>query len=227
MKSQVTIGMGEAPVKGALLQLKEKEVLDDSSNATKGLNLPRVKLSNKNSLYPMFLNNPEDPASGANMDYSVDKLTLDRQHTGLMVYNLTIDPSNGFEPGIFMWNGKTWLSVTGSANPVSNQNSGFFYMPSFNLPINGMGIQRSFDLYAEYKKQFTASGNTHFISSNGTMQEIPNIFDRDKLDYVVTNYDDTLITILSISDKGIMEYIPLSSVIPDGTFINIVLVIKN
>lgn len=41
VNAQVTIGSDETPVQGALLDLKE------SGNTTKGLGLPRVKLTNR------------------------------------------------------------------------------------------------------------------------------------------------------------------------------------
>lgn len=56
MQAQVTIGLGEEPATGSVLQLKEiAQVTDDSHNSYKGLALPRVNLSNKIQLFPMFL----------------------------------------------------------------------------------------------------------------------------------------------------------------------------
>jgi hypothetical protein len=50
----VTIGSTNEPVAGAILQLKEKEVNDGSPNSNKGIELPRVELTDKNQLFPMF-----------------------------------------------------------------------------------------------------------------------------------------------------------------------------
>ena len=66
--SQVTIGMGEAPVGGALLQLKETE--SNNTNANKGLGLPRVKLTSETNLYPMFASNPDDDIPTPNEMYN-------------------------------------------------------------------------------------------------------------------------------------------------------------
>ena len=73
VSAQVTIGMGEAPTEGSLLQLKENSVADDGPNSTKGLGFPRVSLTHKGDHRPMF-------PSGTSLE---QKLI----HTGLVVYN--------------------------------------------------------------------------------------------------------------------------------------------
>jgi len=107
--AQVTIGTGEEPVGGALLQLKDKENISDGSmNAIRGMVLPRVNLSEKKQLFPMFLNNPEAPGSGANSEYSTNKSSLDKSHTGLIVYNLNEDDNKELCLGLNQWNGEQW-----------------------------------------------------------------------------------------------------------------------
>ena len=107
--AQVTIGTNEAPASGALLQLKEKQnIIDGSANATGGLNLPRVALSKKKQLYPMFLANPEDPNSGPTGYYAANKAALDASHKGLIVYNLTDDDDEDLCLGINHWDGEQW-----------------------------------------------------------------------------------------------------------------------
>lgn len=109
LSAQVTIGAGEEPEKGALLQVKEKEnIPDDASNAYRGIALPRVSLSEKNQLYPMFLSDPENPSSGPNTDYVANKATLDKRHTGLIVYNLVEDDAKDLCKGLNQWDGETW-----------------------------------------------------------------------------------------------------------------------
>jgi len=52
--SQVSIGINEAPVDGALLQLKNiPNVIDGSANSTKGMMLPRVQLTSMETLSPI------------------------------------------------------------------------------------------------------------------------------------------------------------------------------
>ncbi|MDR2005508.1 MAG: hypothetical protein LBQ74_21000 [Prevotella sp.] len=109
IQAQVTIGLGEQPVPGALLQLKDKEnVSDGTFNAHKGLALPRVALSEKKELYPMFLADPDNPASGPNSDYATNKLILDKTHTGLIVYNLVEDDEKELCLGLNQWDGEQW-----------------------------------------------------------------------------------------------------------------------
>lgn len=109
-ESQVTIGTGSQPIEGALLQLKENDNL--GINATKGVMLPRVYLSDQNNLFPMF----EDPnnAGQANSEYTdaQDKQEQDKIHTGLFVYNT--NPCYPFGKGSFVWNGQQWTSVSKS-----------------------------------------------------------------------------------------------------------------
>lgn len=100
--SQVTIGMGEAPIPGVLLQLKENSVTDDGPNSTKGLGFPRVSLTHKGDLRPMFSSNTT----------SEQKLT----HTGLVVYNTntavaTDDNSFMFKKGLYVWSGAGWETL--------------------------------------------------------------------------------------------------------------------
>ncbi|MFT4224393.1 hypothetical protein [Dysgonomonas sp.] len=111
MIAQVTIGLGEEPEKGTLLQLKEKDnVTDDTKNAYRGLGLPRVTLSKKDQLYPMFLSDPDNPLSNPNNDYddATKKEAQDKKHTGLIVYNLVEDEEEGLCKGLNQWNGKEW-----------------------------------------------------------------------------------------------------------------------
>lgn len=103
LNAQITIGIDEQPVKGALLQLKNiSDIADGSANATKGLLLPRVALENKASLVPVADNT--DPTS----------------YTGLIVYNTTqplIEPTSACDPtpaslgmslGLKVWSGSEW-----------------------------------------------------------------------------------------------------------------------
>ena len=108
-KAQVTIGFNEDPASGALLQLKE--VSDQSgttANATKGLLMPRVELTNPNELYPMF-----EQSSGSGVptaEYVQKKPGLDKSHTGLIVYNVKV--TNYFCPGLYVWDGQTWQPLS-------------------------------------------------------------------------------------------------------------------
>lgn len=109
--AQVTIGSKDAPLKGAVLDLKNKkpEATDHPlMNATKGLGLPRVKLQKIDELFPMF--------KGDEADYALQK----KLHEGLIVYNTNaIDtpfnlPENGV--GNYVWNGVNWEKVTTRSN---------------------------------------------------------------------------------------------------------------
>ncbi|MDR0824996.1 MAG: hypothetical protein LBN74_07865 [Prevotella sp.] len=109
VNAQVTIGAGEEPELGTLLQLKEKtNIKGNAINAYRGLGLPRVNLSDKHQLYPMFLTNPDDPASGPNSEYAANKDALDKSHTGLMVYNT----GGPLSEGVKYWDGTSWADIS-------------------------------------------------------------------------------------------------------------------
>lgn len=91
--AQVTIGSIVPPASGALLDLKQNE----EGAATKGLLLPRVNLTNKEELYPMF-------ESG----YDSSEKT---EHIGLLVYNTNTDACEEIYPGIHIWNGVSWIDL--------------------------------------------------------------------------------------------------------------------
>lgn len=109
LSAQVTIGNNESPVDGALLQVKDKAgVNDDSENATKGFAYPRVKLEQRNQLYPMYK---------GKLEYTTDKTNIDKRNTGLTVYN-THKSADGeanenliFQKGLYVWTGAKWESV--------------------------------------------------------------------------------------------------------------------
>lgn len=108
LKAQVTIGSGTPPVQGALLQLKEND--NPAENASKGLMLPRVELSDINNLFPMFADsdNPNSPnADYANPTYKDEQ---DKLHTGLIVYNM--NQCAPFGKGVFLWDGQKWYPLS-------------------------------------------------------------------------------------------------------------------
>lgn len=102
--AQVTIGSSNPPLEGALLDLKE------DGTTTKGLGMPRVKLTDKDNLYPIFTPGSTE-YSGAN------KTAQDKAHTGLWVYNI-----NKCEPlgsGIYVWDGDMWNRLGAIIKPLS------------------------------------------------------------------------------------------------------------
>jgi hypothetical protein len=109
VRAQVTAGSGIEPVKGALLDLKEKTPAapaTDNSTATRGLLLPRLNLTAAGQLYPMFESTPGSGTAGSDYDSGTEKSALDALHIGLTVYNLTDNCT--FCPGVYAWDGALW-----------------------------------------------------------------------------------------------------------------------
>lgn len=102
VQAQVTIGMEEAPAEGALLQLKSigDAVSNGGANASQGLGMPRMILTNKFDLTDII----DSPSIQ-------DK----EEHTGLMVYQTGYQEhaTKGlFCPGLYIWNGAEWQRMS-------------------------------------------------------------------------------------------------------------------
>ncbi len=109
MTSQITIGSPDKPEAGALLDLKSNDNV--GINSIKGLGIPRVVLSQLDELYPMY-----GSYGAETTEYTSNKTTLKKKHTGLTVYNIT---DNGvFVPGFYLWDGDKWLINELMATPL-------------------------------------------------------------------------------------------------------------
>jgi hypothetical protein len=216
VKAQVTIGSAGAPEKGMLLQLKTKTA-DATTNETVdetggGIGFPRVNLVDKATLQPFITTTPTPDEK--------------RLHTGTVVYNLST--SNGFLPGLYVWDGEKW-------GKVNEGGSKFFYMPSFCIELTQIGPD-SFNLYDEYVNQFTKDSSDldeTFVSSNtsASFVNIPThesgrLYTANELDFVVTYYDTSIMTISSIDTNGWMYYNVKNLNLSEKSFINVVLVVK-
>ncbi len=148
LQAQVSIGAGEEPISGSILQLKEKSAVTDASpNAYRGLALPRVTLSEKKALYPMFLLDPNDTASGPNAAYSgaTNKQALDKAHTGLIVYNLTEDDDKELCLGLNQWDGEQWNCFQSKMG-----NAKFDPINCSDIEINGVYVEGTATSSANY-----------------------------------------------------------------------------
>lgn len=126
LTAQVTIGSTEAPVEGALLDLKNQP----NGTSNKGLGLPRVVLTDINKLYPMLP-----------IGYSSEE---NEKHIGLVVYNQSYCDGK-FNKGVYVWSGDKWQPIldkpvfaTPSVNVVGESND-FIDIPS-GLDARGASI---------------------------------------------------------------------------------------
>jgi len=103
MQSQVTIGTQSAPLKGALLDLKETDETSGGENSQGGMILPRVSLVAINSLSPIL--------TGTEPNYTTLKLT----YTGLVVYNVTDNPTASLTKCLYVWDGTQWVQMNAPA----------------------------------------------------------------------------------------------------------------
>jgi hypothetical protein len=212
VNAQVTIGTQEAPVSGALLDLKEYADRADSVSANHGVVLPRVRLQNIYTLAPLVTETETD--------------AIKKAHIGLTVYNLTYtDP---FTSGIYFWNGSRWvkqLSALGS----------WFYMPPFPLnveftsPVGAAANNKTVNLSETYKKQFYPIVPTHTKQVTGTPLLNTVVPDEDYNFYVV-GYDETVFDAASISlnvvGSDVLLHYTVKESASDSTYMNIIMVRK-
>ena len=227
VKAQVTIGSSAQPNRAALLDIKDKETpgINNETATTGGLLLPRVLLVNSTTLEPFIA------LTDTNwINASTSKVK--ENHVGLQVYNLST--SNGFVRGIYVWNGANWQKQDVPMDAYPQEENYFFYLPSFIIDIE-VGTNREVDLYEVYEKQFTRNLNENFVSnSNFSLPILPlvgsedRLYRRDELDYVLTNYDETIIdaNTIAISNDGKLTFDVISTQTSEKSYFNILFVIK-
>ncbi len=179
IRAQVTIGSGEEPRKGSILDLKINGNNKHEFNANGGLGLPRVALVSPTTL---TVGNDESKKT---------------DHVGLTVYNIT--NNDVMKEGIYYWNGDKWmLSVSvnnyGADGQLlkSNGNGTFgwsnFVMPEFSYhkptqieSFDANKIPKPRPLYSYYALTNGGSG-----TYSGSVKPVANTFKYydyiDKLD---------------------------------------------
>jgi hypothetical protein len=226
VKAQVTIGSLEGPVKGALLDLKEHLNAPDSTTSTRGLVLPRVRLVSLNTLEPLISLSDSEwlPANQAQTK---------KEHIGVFVYNLTY--TSPFSVGLYVWNGSIWTK--------SGAESAYIWMPSFDMPWNiTPGTTLSVDLYAVYLDNLETGAATHnsgtaadnptfghkYVVSSGSTGAVHPFGEttpaRTDLAFIITDYDDTVITDVAVSANGLLTYkTAVAGPPPSSAYVNIML----
>lgn len=121
INAQITIGSGFEPQTGAILEMKEFPAGDDNETSEKGMLCPRVILTNKSELYPMY--------SGSDAYYIANKDALKKSYTGLTVFN--VNETSEFNQGLHIWSGKEWRRF--ESNPVIKPEVGTLLCPSASM----------------------------------------------------------------------------------------------
>jgi hypothetical protein len=200
VKAQVTIGSGSEPHKDALLDLKQEE----DGNSTRGLIMPRVKLSST-----------ELPAP------------LSEHVAGMTVYNVEPNSTGAAQvyTGFYYNNGERWVRLI-------PENTIFFYAPSIVVPtdINAPGYDAitevfTLKLHEIYRGQFGMSDVTS-SARNPAAGALP-VMAKDQLDYFVTYYDNAVFSDVAVSNDGELTYkLRAGFAVTEKTFMNVVFKIK-
>ncbi|MFT4222639.1 FISUMP domain-containing protein [Dysgonomonas sp.] len=161
---QVTVGSGNKPVNGALLDIKEKDEATGGVTATKGLLMPRVNLTNLTDIAADITG-----ITPANKD----------AHTGLTVYNVNkcLDTGAGKGgPGVYVWSGTQWENL-GKAQEIIGDILGLSSSlygttdASGNLRIN---IPSGLDARGTTISPFSLTVNSDPLASLGTITDTYN-----------------------------------------------------
>jgi len=167
VQAQVTVGNNEAPVDGALLQIKETAgVAGKAKNSSKGVIFPRVALSQKDRLYPMF-----GEIGSENPSYTSDRTAINTKHAGMVVYNIYSSPSSVtnpnliFQEGLYVWLGDKWASV----GTPSVENA---------LTLTNAGVVQLGGLLTEDTTRITADNKNLII-------DLKNIVDNEKHGFMI------------------------------------------
>ncbi|MDR2843285.1 MAG: hypothetical protein LBV57_01400 [Candidatus Symbiothrix sp.] len=203
VQAQVKIGGDPdiAPVRGSLLDLNPSATEDASG----GLSLPRVHLTSLTTLQPLRAAGQTEPG-----------------HVGLEVYNTTDNAD--FHPGMYVWTGEKWKSS-------GDESSGSIYLPSFNLKWPQTTSDTICNVFNVYQANFASTALHRVVSAGASLTSVPEFNETVSATdfyYVVTDYDNTAISISSISDAGVITYrkVGSSPIPPENAFVNIILIRK-
>lgn len=161
----------------------------------KGLLLPRLALKSTN-----------------------DKSPLSAHVEGMTVYNTA--KTGNVTPGFYYNDGSKWIKMVTTDDKAVK----FFYMPSISFDTSADRNAQTKDLYAEYKKQFSLTGNK-VASAGAPASGIPYFEKATDLYYYITEYDTNVFKNVTISADGKMKY-DVKKTATDCSFINIVFVVK-
>ena len=177
-------------------------ILELVSGGNKGLRLPQI--ANTSQRDSQITNSPGFKSS--------------EPAKGLQIYNLETKQ-------VETWDGTRWIG--------DNEDKAI-WLPSTNFPWNTtIGTTIQVDLFEVYKKAFTDYGNygpgDRYINSTFPSQKInvpgyKGVIDTDFY-YVITDYDDSAIENLSVTEHGIFSY-KTKKINSENAWVNILLVRK-
>ncbi|MGM5629831.1 hypothetical protein O2K51_02930 [Apibacter raozihei] len=158
-QAQMTIGTSTKAANGSLLQLKSSEVNDGSSNAEKGLLLPRVELVEI------------DKAIMKNASNQTDFSSAKDANTGIIVYNLTDntvsenDVNRQLCVGPYVWEGSVWTRLW---SPCTQANQ-------FHLDCQNLSVSVSTGIATQLSEQisYSQSGNPISLINNQSILVSP------------------------------------------------------
>lgn len=135
---------------------------------------------------------------------------------GMFVFNTSSAGSGSttVTPGMYYNTGNRWEKVNSAF-------SNWFYMPSIVFDTSSTGSNLTKNLYQLYAGQFS----TPKYKSIGSPSSVPYLPNAGDLYYYITDYDQDVFEIVSLTDQGILTY-NVKQAASAYTQINIVFVLK-
>ncbi len=160
-----------------------------------------------------------DPAYGSDQDGAIVYATSASSVAGTEVQTKYVTEKGYYYFDAAAETGGRWIRLV-VGDPVAKKKVNWFYMPSIAIPTDATG-PGEINLYNEYKAQF----ENPKASSAGPGSKIPFYANASDIEYYVTDYDQNVLSGISIDATGRMTY-NVDATPTDCSFINIVFVIK-
>ncbi|MDH6310873.1 hypothetical protein M2451_003684 [Dysgonomonas sp. PFB1-18] len=182
--------------------------------------------------YMYFQTQENDIGSAINTKQPTTKMAIDPSgNVGIGVLpdaklHIVSSSANGFK--LVDGNQLAGRVLTSDANGLATwapPSASSFYMPPFNLSlIAGVGNSATVDLYAVYEQHYKGLSG-RFVSSDPSITQVPNVYPREKLAFLVLDYDDSVITVDKI-ENSVMHY-KVNSITPSAfSYLSIICVVK-
>ena len=146
-------------------------------------------------------------------------------HSGAIIYINDVDTTpitknqKIRKKGYYYFDGNQWRVFVEDQKKI-------FPLPYFIEQHTSNTTNQELDIYQLYIKQFTKDPVNQFLSNNGILEGINQIYERDQLDYVITYYDTETIQVNGLTTDGVLNYDVISTNFNLNSYINITLVVK-
>ncbi|KMQ62016.1 hypothetical protein ACM40_06785 [Chryseobacterium sp. BLS98] len=101
----------------------------------------------------------------------------------------------------------------------------FIYTPSISISTTLIQNGQTLNIYNEYVKQFSGTGNSPLVKNATTENATIPVYDARYFDFYITAYDTSVFANVSITDNGLLTY-DVTGTASACSFMNIVMVLR-